>query len=456
MAQWSNPRGVKTDSELMIRKSITSREMAPVYRKIAARILPFLMLLYLFAFLDRVNISFAALTMNQEIGISEKTFGFAAGIFFLGYFLFEVPSNLILVRVGARRWIATIMVLWGAISIITAFVRTPFAYVVCRFLLGAAEAGFYPGVILYLTFWLPSSVRSRLLALFITAIPISGMVGSPISARILLLEHWGGFRGWQWLFILEGAPVLILAFVVYIWLADSPEKVRWLSDKEKGKVVQDLAAEVSGRKQVHSIVQAFHAEPSVYGFSFAYFALMAGLYGVSFWTPRVLEMRGAHLDNIGWMTAIPYLVGVIGMLLWSRHSDQRQERRKHLVAAYVFAAVGLMLAGSVHGVVGTIAAFSLSTLGVFAAMPVFWSMSTLRMAGPMVGVYIAVINSLGNLGGFASPTAMGWFLETTYGFEGGLGAIAIFLLVGAFVLHTLGRSGSSRGFPAGSEAGSMG
>src|SRR6185437_13448448 len=248
-------------------------------------------------------------------------------------------------------------------------------YVFLRFLLGAAESGFYPGIILYLTFWLPSAVRSRLLALFITAIPISGMVGSPISAKILLLDHFGGLRGWQWLFLLEGAPVIILGLMVYVWLADNPQSVSWLTGDEKEKIVQDLAAEVPGHEQAHSTIQALQ-EPSVYGFSFAYFALMCGLYGVSFWTPRVLQMRGAHLGNIGWMTAIPYLVGVIGMLLWSHHSDQHQDRTRHLIAAYLIAAVGLIVAGSVHGVAGSILAFSLSTLGVFAAMPVFWSTST--------------------------------------------------------------------------------
>lgn len=410
--------------------------MAPVYRRVATRILPFLMLLYFFAFLDRVNISFAALTMNQELGISERTFGLAAGIFFLGYFLFEIPSNLILVRVGARRWIATIMILWGAISLATAFVRSQPLYVFLRFLLGAAEAGFYPGIILYLTFWLPSAVRSRLLALFITAIPISGMVGSPISARILLLDHAGGLRGWQWLFLLEGAPVIILGFVVYACLIDSPHDASWLTTNEKQQIIQDLAAEVPEHRQAHSTTRALR-EPSVYGFSFAYFALMSGLYGVSFWTPKMLELRGAHLGNIGWMTAIPYLMGVIGMLLWSHHSDQHQERARHLITAYLIAASGLILAGFVHGVTGTIIAFSLSTLGVFAAMPVFWSASTIRMAGPMVGIYIAVINSIGNLGGFVSPTLIGWFVQTTHSFAAGLVAIAICLLVGGFTLYKL-------------------
>lgn len=424
----------------MVGKKAASVRMAPVYRKIAFRLIPFLMLLYLFAFLDRINVSFAALTMNQDIGISERTFGVAAGIFFLGYFLFEVPGNLMLIRLGARRWIAALMILWGGISLATAFVRTPSLYVVLRFLLGAAQAGFYPGVILYLTFWLPAAVRSRLLALFIMAIPISGMVGSPISTRILQLNQLGGLRGWQWLFILEGAPVILLGLLAYLWLADGPESVSWLSADEKEAVTRDLAADVPSRKQPHSTMKAFHEEPSVYGFSFAYFALMCGLYGVSFWAPRVLQMRGASLNDIGWMTAIPYLIGIAGMLLWSHHSDRRREHGGHLIIAYLAAAVGLALAGVMGSLPGTVLAFSLSTLGIFAAMPVFWSASTLSLAGPMVGVYIAIVNSIGNLGGFISPIVMGWFVQARHGFAGGLVSIAICLVAGSAVSYRLLRT----------------
>lgn len=411
--------------------------MAPVYRKIALRLIPFLMLLYLFAFLDRINISFAALTMNQDVGINERTFGFAAGIFFLGYFLFEVPSNLILVRVGARRWIAALMILWGIISFATAFVRTPSLYVVLRFLLGAAEAGFYPGVILYLTFWLPAAVRSRLLALFIVAIPISGMVGSPISARILQLDQFWGFRGWQWLFVMEGVPVVFLGIIAYLWLADGPRKVAWLSSAEKERVALDLASDLPARNRSHSTISAFRDHPSVYGFSFAYFALMCALYGVGFWIPRILQMRGASLGDIGWMTSIPYLIGTVGMLGWSHHSDRRQEHRRHLVAAYMTAAAGFAFVGLLGSLPVTIAAFSLSTLGIFAAMPVFWSASTLRLAGPAVGVSIAIVNSIGNLGGFVSPAVMGWFVEVDHGFTGGLVSIAICLVAGGAVAFRL-------------------
>lgn len=413
--------------------------MEPVYKKIATRLVPFLMLLYFIAFLDRVNISFAALTMNQDIGISERNFGVAAGIFFLGYFLFEVPSNVILVRLGARRWIAIIMVLWGALSFATAFVHTPTQYLVLRFLLGVAESGFYPGIILYLTFWLPSTVRSSLMAMFITAIPISGMVGSPISARILLLDQMAGLRGWQWLFIIEGIPAILLGLMSYAVLADGPRNVSWLTSEEKQKIAQDIAEEVMPSHRARSTIQALRNRPTVFGFSFAYFALMVGLYGIGFWIPKLLQMRGVNLLNTGWLTAIPYLVGIVGMIVWSRRSDKYQERAKHLTIAYAIAATGLLTAIFAPTIAVAILGFSLGALGVFAAMPVFWSASTLCLAGPMVGVYIAVINSIGNLGGFVGPSVMGWLAQATHSFAAGLASIAICLFIGAFTLQRLVR-----------------
>ena len=411
--------------------------MEPVYKKVAFRVVPFLMLLYFVAFLDRVNISFAALTMNRDIGISARYYGFAAGIFFLGYFLFEVPGNLILVRLGARRWIATIMALWGVLSLATAFVHTPLHYLLLRFLLGVAESGFYPGIILYLTFWLPSHVRSALMAMFIAAIPISGMIGSPISSRILLLNHLAGLRGWQWLFILEGLPAILLGLMAYVLLANGPQDVSWLTESEKQKIARDLSSELIPLHQTHSPMQALRNNPTVFAFSFAYFALMVGLYGIGFWIPKVLQTRGVNMVNTGWLTAIPYLVGIIGMILWSRSSDRYQEQNRHLTIAYIIAAIGLLTAIFTHVVTVAILGFSLGALGIFAAMPIFWSASTLRLAGPMVGVYIAVINSLGNLGGFVGPSVMGWLVQVTHSFAAGLGSIAVCLLLGALTLQKL-------------------
>lgn len=414
--------------------------MQPLYRKISRRLVPFLILLYLVAFLDRVNISFAALTMNRDLAISESLFGLAAGVFFLGYFLFEIPSNLMLLRVGARRWIMLIMIVWGAMAVASAFVPGPTLYIVLRFLLGSAEAGFYPGIILYLTFWLPPSVRSSVMALFVTAIPLSNIVGSPISAQILLLDHIAGLKGWQWLFILEGSPAVLLGFCVLFLLPDRPDNVAWLTPEEKQTLAHDLGATApSSHAKAHSLLDAFTAEPIVYGWSFAYFCLMLGLYGLGFWTPTVLASHGVPLTYLGWAAALPYLAAIVGMILWSRNSDRRHERRLHLTIAYVLAAAGFLLAAFAPNASIAVVGFALAAIGILAAMPVFWSSSTLALASPMVAAHIAVINSIGNLGGFIGPVAMGWLRQVTHNYFAGLWSVAAALVVGAGIVFQLGK-----------------
>jgi ACS family tartrate transporter-like MFS transporter len=417
--------------------------MQPLYRKISRRLVPFLILLYLVAFLDRVNISFAALTMNRDLGIGESLFGLAAGMFFLGYFFFEVPSNLMLLRVGARRWIMLLMIAWGVISVATAFVPGPTLYIVFRFLLGSAEAGFYPGVILYLTFWLPPSVRSSVMALFVTAIPLSSIVGSPLSAQILLLDHLAGFKDWQWLFILEGAPAIVLGFCVLFLLPDKPDHVSWLSADERETLTNDLSATTpTHHGKAHSLLDAFTAEPIVYGWSFAYFCLMLGLYGLGFWIPTVLASRGIPLAHLGWAAAMPYFAAIVGMILWSRNSDRRRERRLHLTVSFLLAAVGFLLAAFAPNASIAVAGFAVAAIGVLSAMPVFWSASTLSLAGPMVAAHIAVINSIGNLGGFVGPVLMGWLRQATHTYIAGLAVIAFSLVVGAFSAYRLCEPGA--------------
>ena len=412
--------------------------MQPLYRKIARRLVPFLILLYLVAFLDRVNVSFAALTMNRDLGISEALFGLAAGMFFLGYFLFEVPSNLMLLRVGARRWIMILMITWGAVSVSTALVHGPGQYIALRFLLGSAEAGFYPGVILYLTFWLPPAVRTSVMALFVTAIPLSSILGAPLSAQILLLDHHASLNGWQWLFVLEGSPAVVLGLLVLYLLPDRPAHVAWLTIEEKKQLERDLAgAGGAPRAGAHSVRDAFTARPVVYGWSLAYFCLMLGLYGLGFWIPTVLASHGLRLERLGWATALPYVTAVAGMVLWSRSSDRRAERRIHLAVAYVLAACGFVLAAIAPGAALAIAGFALAALGVLAAMPVFWSASTLSLAGPSLAAQIAVINSIGNLGGFFGPVLMGWLRQATHSYRTGLMAVAASLAAGAWVAARL-------------------
>jgi MFS transporter, ACS family, tartrate transporter len=422
--------------------------MSPLHWKIARRLVPFLILLYLVAFLDRVNVSFAALTMNRDLNIGEALFGLAAGMFFLGYFLFEVPSNLVLLRVGARRWITAIMIAWGCLSVATAFVHGPASYILLRFLLGLAESGFYPGVILYLTFWLPPSVRSSIMAMFVTAIPLSNLIGAPISAQILSFDHVAGLRGWQWLFLLEGSPAILLGAIVFFVLPDRPEHVNWLTPEELRTLRAQLQPVASRSSATHSLLESFTAHPSVYSWSFAYFTLMIGLYALGFWIPKVLVSHGVSLANTGWAAALPYLAGIAGMLFWSHRSDYYQERRFHLTASYLAAAAGFILTGFAPSAPWAVAGFALCATGILSAMPVFWSGATIRLAGPMVAAHIAVINSIGNLGGFVSPIAIGWFKQRTHNFAAGLYFVAISLACGAVAVAMLCRPFSrSKRFP---------
>jgi ACS family tartrate transporter-like MFS transporter len=413
--------------------------MKPLYWKITRRIVPFLMLLYLVAFLDRVNISFAALTMNRDLRIDPGIFGLAAGMFFLGYFLFEVPSNLILLRLGARRWIMTIMIAWGLLSVATAFVTGPATYVAMRFLLGLAEAGFYPGVILYLTFWLPPSVRSSVMAMFGAAIPLSNLVGAPVSAQILAFHNVLGLKGWQWLFVLEGSPAILLGFLVFFLLPNRPQEVGWLTAEEKSTLQAELTAGMAKPHGSHTLVEALSAHPEVYGWSLAYFCIALGLYGLGFWIPTVLVSHGLSLATTGWAAALPYVAGIVGMLLLSRSSDRRKERRFHLAGSYLIAAAGFLVAGFAPNATIAIVGFSLGAIGVLTAMPIFWGASTWQLAGPMVAAHIAIINSIGNLGGFVGPVVMGWLRQATSNHVAGLCFNAVFLLIGAMVAARLCR-----------------
>ena len=408
--------------------------MKPLYIKISRRLVPFLMLLYLVAFLDRVNISFAKLTMNHDLNIGDDLFGLAAGIFFLGYFLFEVPSNLALLKLGARRWIMILMIIWGIVSVATAFVPGPTLYLVLRFLLGSAEAGFYPGVILYLTFWLPPSVRSSVMAWFVTAIPLSNLIGAPVSNAILLHVHGAGLHGWQWLFILEGLPAVLLGLAVFFLLPDRPKDVSWLSAPEKQTLESELKAAAPLYCEHPSLSKALAAQISVLFWSLAYFFLMLGLYGLGFWIPTVLKSHGVSPESLGWATALPYLAAIFGMILWSRSSDRKRERRFHLACAYLTAAAGFLLAAFAPSAPIAIAGFALGAIGVLSSMPVFWSASTARLAGPLVGAHIAIINSIGNLGGFFGPTLMGWLHKVTNSFVAGLTTVSVFLVLGALTV----------------------
>lgn len=409
-----------------------------VMRKITLRIVPFIMLLYFIAFLDRVNIGFAALTMNEELGFSPTVFGLGAGIFFLGYFLFEVPSNLILHKVGARIWIARVMITWGLVSGAMAFVQGTTSFYTLRFLLGVAEAGFFPGIILYLSYWFPMQKRAQVTAIFMAAAPISTALGSPISAALLEMHGLLGFAGWQWMFVLEAVPAVVCGVMVLFWLTDRPEKARWLKEDEREWLVTTLAAEQS-RKQAsaqHSAWQGLF-DKRVLALSLVYFGTSAGLYTLGIWSPQIIKTLGLSSMTIGLLNAVPAVVAVAAMVLWARHSDKRNERPWHVIAACLLAAVGLLFAGGAATVVTVILALTLVNCGISASKPPLWSMPTLFLSGSAAAAGIATINSLGNLGGFVGPFMIGLIKEQTGSFTGGLWFVAGLLVLSSFIVFLL-------------------
>lgn len=419
---------------------MTSEIEARTLRRITWRIAPFIMLLYFIAYIDRVNIGFASLTMNKDLGFKPGIFGFGAGIFFWGYFLFEVPSNIVLDKVGARLWIARVMVTWGIVSAAMAFVWNDTSFYVLRFLLGAAEAGFFPGIILYLSYWFPAQRRAAVTSLFMAAAPISVVLGSPLSSALLELNGFGGLKGWQWMFILEAIPAVILGFVVLGYMTDKPEKAKWLKDDEREWLVATMEAERAGKAAVahHSIWRGL-ADVRVLALALVYFGTSAGLYTLGIWAPQIIKGFGLSNMAVGFLNAIPPTVAVVAMYLWSWDSDRRNERTWHVVIACVVAATGLILAGVAGSVVAVVAALTLVNVGISAAKPPLWSMPTLFLSGPAAATGIAAINSIGNLGGFVGPSVIGWVKDTTGSFVGGLYFVAGLLVFSAVLTLILAR-----------------
>ena len=334
-------------------------------RKISWRIVPFIMLLYFIAYIDRVNISFAALTMNKDLGFSSAVFGFGAGIFFVGYFLFEVPSNVILEKVGARLWIARVMITWGILSAIFAFIKGETSFYVLRFLLGAAEAGFFPGIILYLSYWFPVRRRAQVVSFFMAAAPISTVLGSPLTTALLQMDGIAGLKGWQWMFILEAIPAILLGFVVLFYMTDRPEKATWLAEDEREWLVNTMNAEnaAKGAKAHHSIWSGL-ADLRVLALALIYFGTSAGLYTLGIWAPQIIGQFGLSTMQVGFLNAVPPAIAIIAMILWARHSDRTGERTWHVVIACLVAAVGLALAGVASSVVAVVAALTVVNVGI--------------------------------------------------------------------------------------------
>jgi len=395
--------------------------MSPLYRKVALRLIPFLMLLYMVAFLDRVNISFAALTMNRDLGISDSLYGFAAGIFFLGYCLFEVPANMMLVRMGARRWIAILLIVWGVTSVATAFVVSKPQYVSVRFLLGLAESGFFPGVIFYLTLWLPRRLRAQTMGLFMLAVPICNCIGSPISSHILLLDHLGGLKGWQWLFLLEGAPAVILGVVTLFSLADGPTSARWLSRDEQEQLAHDLRDD-----EEMALPQCGSAWIHLTQTSVAYFLASVGLYGLTFWLPKILVSLGTSATASGWWAVPPYGLGALAMILTGGFRN-----RWWLSSMYLLSASGFLVLAAFHGLNSSLLGFAVACIGIFGALPLFWGATTARLSDKAAGAGIALVNSVGAVGAFTGPSLMGWLRDATGSYSAGLWAVAASMTLAA-------------------------
>jgi ACS family tartrate transporter-like MFS transporter len=409
-----------------------------IARKVAWRLAPLLMVCYFVAFLDRVNVGFAGLTMNADLGFDSAIFGFGAGIFFFGYFIFEVPSNLVLERLGARVWIARIMFSWGLVSAAMALVWNEPSFYVGRFLLGAAEAGFFPGVVLYLTYWFPAEHRAKMVGLFMAAVPVSGVIGSPLSGWLLGLDGALGLHGWQWLFILEGLPSMLLSVVVWRCLTDRPRQADWLTAAEREYLETSLERERAHRDAVrrYRLGEAL-TNGRVLALGVLYLGLVTGLYGVTFWLPQIVKGFGG-LSNleVGFIAALPNLAAAIAMVAWTRHSDRTRERPWHVALPAFVGGLGLTASAAVSDPTLSTIALSVALIGIYAAIATSWALPTAFLTGTAAAGGLALINSIGNLGGFAGPYFVGWIKAATGAYS--LALLIIGLGVAASGLIALG------------------
>ncbi|WP_180970461.1 MFS transporter [Burkholderia sp. WAC0059] len=427
-------------------------------RRVMWRTVPLLILCYIASYLDRVNISYAALTMNHQLGFSSSVYGLGAGVFFLTYFLFEVPSNMMLHRLGASRWIARILLTWGVLSGAMGFIPQiahltglgpQTVFYVIRLLLGAAEAGFFPGVIFYLTLWFPEAYRARVVGYFMAAMPVAGVVGGPLCGWILGLNGVPGMAGWQWLFVLEAVPAIVLGFVVLFRLADRPERAAWLAPDQLAWLVAELGRE---QRQVqhrarHSVWQAM-TNPMVIALSLIYFSMTYLNYTLGFFLPTIIHDFGLSDQKTGLMATIPSAVGAVCMAFWGWHSDRKDERKWHLAFALAVGSVCYLAASLMHTPLAIIVCFCIAAFGIYGAMPVFWTLPSTFLSGASAAAGIAVINAIANLSGFTGPYLMGWLKSVTGGYTAGMLAAAI---LGGIATLTVAGFGRHR-FPVGQPA----
>ncbi|MET8805529.1 MFS transporter [Streptomyces sp. NPDC004546] len=422
-----------------------ARENA-VFRKVVRRIVPFLVLCYVVSYLDRVNVGFAKLQMSDDLGFSEAAYGLGAGLFFIGYFLLEVPSNLMLQRVGARTWIARIMITWGLVSAAFMFVTDEATFYALRFLLGAAEAGFYPGVILYCTYWFPSHRRGRVIAMFMSAIPVAGIFGNPLSGWIMdRFQGVNGWQGWQWMYLLEAIPAVLVGVATLFYLDNGVRSAKWLTDEEKDVVERALAEDVA-HHTVHGRVWGAFREPKVWLMCLIYFCFVMGQYALTFWMPTFVHSTGIEGNlAVGVLSAVPYLAALVAMNVFGSSADKRRERRWHLVVPSLMGAVGFTLAAVWAGSTTlSLLALCCAAAGVLTCAPLFWSLPTAFLGGAAAAAGLAVINSVGNLAGFVSPYMIGALKDATGSASIPMYVLALSLVVGAAAVLTIDKQTVNR------------
>jgi len=420
----------------------SERTLAKAFR----RILPFIFACYVISYLDRTNVGFAALTMNKDIGLTAEQFGFGAGLFFIGYFLFEIPSNLIMQKVGARIWIARIMITWGIFSMATAFVVGPKSFAAARFLLGLAEAGFTPGIYLYFTHWFPGKWRAKVTAAFLVGIPVANMIGSPISGALLELGGLHGLRSWQWLLLIEGLPAVLLGIACLFVLADRPEKATWLTDDEKAVLARRLAMEQRDIASKHgATLRDAMTNWRVFVLAFINFCGIVGSIGVGLWMPQIIKQFGVEHTVVGWLTAIPYALGAVVMLWWARTANRAQNRVPYVAAALVVAAMALAASTALDAPVLKLAALCVTVSGILAFQATFWAIPSTFLTGRAAAGGLALIVSVGNLGGFVGPSMVGAIKQYSQGFTAPLLAVSAVLLIGALSIAWLGDPGADAG-----------
>jgi ACS family tartrate transporter-like MFS transporter len=438
---------MKSAAGQQVSAELTSED-ARIVHKASRRIIPFLIVLYLFAYLDRVNISFASLQMNADLGFSSTVYGFGASMFFVAYFFCEVPSNLALSKFGARIWIARIMITWGLISAAMAFVSGEKSFYALRFLLGVAEAGFFPGIVVYLGSWFPRHYRARITGVFLMAIPLSGLIGSPISG--LLLDHMNGaygFAGWQWMFIIEGVPAVLLGIACLWLLTERPAEASWLAPAERNRLEDILARERSNLEAVHTykLADAF-VNPGVLLLAGVLFCIVFGVTGIAFFLPQIIKSFGYSNTATGFLSAIPYLCGAVTMVLWARRSDAKRERIGHLSAAMLLGALGFIVTTftlSMHSI--ALLGLIVAAIGVFCANPILWTLPTSLMTGTAAAAAVALINSVANLSGIVAPPLLGWSRDATGGFAAAGMIFTAILLFGVLLVWIFSRSKMARG-----------